>query len=230
MKKGIWAVVLLTLLLLVNGCDLDRTKMSSSGSEENSEVQQQSSSQSDPSLYETEEESARAPSTHEDQFTITTLNHEWKELSAKVSLSEMIFYGESRGSTNLAGDERVEYSMNIPADWTLQGTVFEDSNKKKVAEIAPVILLKQGEEIQFLDYETIEGQILTKEPISFYKYKGTKIILLMGTEVGKWYPHMYMISDGTYGFTVTIYSRNQIRDEVEERLFDDIVKTFRFRL
>jgi len=164
-KKGIWAIVLLILLLLVNGCDLDLTKMSSGRSEENNEVQQQSSSQSDPSLYETEEESVRAPSTHEDQFTITTLNHEWKELSAKVSLNEMIFYGESRGSTKLAGDERIEYSMHFPADWTLQGTVFQDSNKKKVAEIAPVVLLKQGEEIKFLDYETIEGQYKANSPV-----------------------------------------------------------------
>ncbi len=40
---------------------------------------------------------------------------------------------------------------------------------------------------------------------------------------------MFMISDGTYGFTITIYSHNQIRDEVEEKLFDDVVKTFRFK-
>lgn len=232
MKKLICVILLLSLLLLVNGCNnTNSTEATSKGEEQNTGIQKHPSNQSDTSSKVNQEESPNVIPTNKDQFIITnSVEHgDWKELSAKVSLSEMICDGDSRGSTNLVGDTMIEYSILFPSSWTLKDTVFEDSNDNKVAEIAPVVLLKQGEEAEFLDYKTSEGNILTKESISVTEYKGTKVVLQVGTEVGSWYPHMYMISDGTFGFTITVYSHNLIRDEVEEKLFDDIVKTFRFK-
>jgi hypothetical protein len=140
----------------------------------------------------------------------------------------MIYDGDSRGSTPLEGDKTVEYSLRVPASWILDGTVLTDSNNK-IGEIAPVVLLNPGEEAKFLDYKITEGNVLSKELISVAEYKGTKVILQTGTESGSWYPHIYLISDGTLGFTFTIYSPNQIRNEAEEKLFDGIVQTIRFK-
>jgi len=175
--------------------------------------------------------SISAPPATKDQFLITNSDEDdsLKERSAKAALNEMIYDGDSSGSTNLAGDRMAEYSIRIPSSWTLEGTVFKDSNNNKIAEIAPVVLLKQGEEAEFLDYKTTEGNLLSKESISVAEYKGSKVVLQVDTEVGSWFPHMYRISDGTLGFTLTIYSHNQVRNEVEEKLFDEIVQSFRFK-
>lgn len=156
-------------------------------------------------------------------------DNDWKILSSKDTLYKMIYDGDSRGSTALEGDTTVEYSLRVPASWTLDGTVLTDSNNNKIAEIAPVVLLSQGEEAEFLDYKAIEGKVLSKEPISVAEFKGRKVILQTSTESGTWYPHMYLLSDGMLGFTFTMYSPNQTRDKAEEKLFDRIVQTIRFK-
>lgn len=78
-------------------------------------------------------------------------------------------------------------------------------------------------------YKTSEGNVLSQESISVAERKGTKVILQTDTESGSWYPHMYLISDGTLGFTFTIYSHDQTRNEAEESLFDEIVQTVKFK-
>lgn len=156
-------------------------------------------------------------------------SNDWKVISGKGILNKMSYDGDSRGSTVLEGNKTVEYSLRVPESWILEGTFFTDSNNK-IAEIAPVVLLSPGEEAKFLDYKTDQGIIISKEAISFAEYKGTKVILQTDTESGSWYPHMYLLSDGSLGFTFTIYSHNQIRNETEEKRYDEIVQTVKFRL
>ncbi len=151
MTKKICVIILLSSLMLVNGCNFNSTETTSKGEEKNSAIQQQSSNQSEPSSQVNQQEFLNELSTNKDQFIVNNSDKDngWKELTAKVSLNEMIYDGDSRGSTNLAGDRMVEYSIHFPATWTLSNTVFEDSNNNKVAEIAPVVLLKQRRKQSF---------------------------------------------------------------------------------
>jgi hypothetical protein len=197
--KRIFIAVLIFIVIVFSGCSLNSNESTSKGEEQSNGV-----------------------------TTDSPGNNDWKVLSNKDTLYKMIYGGEGRGSTPLEGDKTVEYSLRVPASWSLDGTVLSDSKNNKIAEIAPVVLLNPGEEAKFLDYKTKEGNLISKESISVAEYKGTKVILQTDMETGSWYPHIYLLSDGELGFTFIIYSKNQNRNKAEEKLFDGIAQTIKF--
>jgi hypothetical protein len=154
----------------------------------------------------------------------------WKTLHAAVSLMRL---GEENSyqapsADDVDKDKKLKYSIDFPGDWTLEYTVFYDIDNKKVAELPPAILLKPGQEAAFLDYKVATDfgeELISREGIQFNSYKGGKTVTKIPTESGSWYPHIYRISDGTYGCTINLYSK-EINKEDQE-LFDRIVNTFR---
>lgn len=229
--KVVRTIILLLLIFLVNGCtNLNNTESISDGTEPNKIHQE---SQLD-SSNETQEVPDTSLNSNEDKFVVVDSDRidGWKKLTANVSLYEMTYYGDRRGSTQIEGNKTIEYSIHFPGSWALSDTVFVDSNNNKVAEITPVVLFKPGEETEYLDYqipsEEANIKLLLKESIS-NEYEGTKLVLQVDTGYGVWYPHQYILSNGTHGFTIMRYSYSPIADEEEEKLFEEIVHSFRFK-
>lgn len=177
--------------------------------------------------------SLESPSNNKERYVISHPKIEaWKELEAKVLLNEMTYYRDQRVLSQMVGDRMVEYSIQFPDSWTLNYTVFnEGANQRKTAELFPVFSLELESESEILDFiipeEYTETELLSKEMVTFGEYKGFKIILKV-TTTETWYPHTYYLTDGTYVFGIALYSYSEKRDEIEQKLFDDIVSTFRF--
>lgn len=156
----------------------------------------------------------------------------WEELKAIVFLNEMTYYRDYNVLSQMDGDRMVEYSIQFPDSWTLNYTVFnEDIDKKKVGELLPVFLLESNDESEFLKFkipeEYTENELISEELVTFGEYSGFRIILEV-TNSETWYPHTYYLTDGKYVFGISLYSYSETRDKAEQKLFDDIVSTFRF--
>lgn len=155
----------------------------------------------------------------------------WKTLQADALLNQL---GEDSSSiipleTNETQNMTIKYSIDYPESWTLDSSVFHDADNKKIAEIVPAVLLKPEQESVYLDYQPMTDfgeELVSKEAFQLKSYKGMKIVTKIPTEAGIWYPHMYRISDGTYGFSISFYSVKPDKDDQE--LFDKIMSTFSF--
>ena len=178
--------------------------------------------------------SLESPSNNEERYIISHSNIDaWKELEAKVFLNELTYHRDYRVLSKIEDDRMVEYSIQFPDSWTLNYTVFnEGADQKKTAELFPVFLLEPEDESEILDFkipeEYTEIELVAKEMVTFGEYKGFKIILKV-TTTETWYPHTYYLTDGIYVFGISLYSYSEKRDEAEQKLFDDIVSTFRFK-
>lgn len=149
----------------------------------------------------------------------------WKKLEARVPLSELNEFG----SQPLEGSEDFEFSLHFPDSWTMSYTVFYDENNQKIAEIPPAVLLKSGQEAEFLTYnpsEVSDEELLTKAVFPVSSYKGSRTVTRIATEMGSWYSYVYRITDGTYGFSMVLYS--ETFDDESQELFDRIASTVRF--
>ncbi len=153
----------------------------------------------------------------------------WKELKATVYLSEMeADQGISYSSLPDAGT--VEFLLHFPDSWSFnQSSVFYDKENHKAAELAPVALSTADIDELFQDYQPLEGELLQKDSFTVNEYKCLRLIEkvpVMNGDKPFWYPHIYLISDGTHIFTIFFYS-NEI-NESDQMLFDEIVSSFRF--
>ncbi len=147
----------------------------------------------------------------------------WKRLQARVSLSELTEYG----SNPINDNNKYSFSIHFPGSWTIGSSVLYDANNKKVAEIPPVILLNSGQESVFLDYKPaidFGEELISKEESQINSYPVSKTITRMPTESYSWYPHIYRLIDGSFGFSIYFYSE-EINEE-DQSLFDQIVNTF----
>ncbi len=149
----------------------------------------------------------------------------WKKLQARGSLSELA----ENGSHPINDNSKFGFSIHFPGNWTLNSSVLYDANNKKVAEIPPVILLKSGQELEFLDYQPaidFSEELISKEEIEINSCQGSKTIIKIPTESGIWYPHIYRLIAENYGFTIHLYSE-EINKE-DQALFDRIINTINF--
>lgn len=218
--KRIQLIILSAFLLLVmNGCGNGVADVSY---ESTSEQVPASAKQENPGT-------AQDPGSSEinDGFAITESDQipGWKKLEAKVPLSELTEFG----SQPLEDSEEFEFSFHFPGDWAMSHTVFYDENNQKIAEIPPVVLLKPGQETEFLTYnpsEVSDEELLTKADFPVSSYMGSRAVTRVATERDNWYPHIYRITDGTYGFSVVLYSGTL--DDKSQALFDRIASTVRF--
>jgi len=150
----------------------------------------------------------------------------WKKLEARVPLSELSEYG----SQPLQNSEEFEFSFHFPGSWTMSYTIFYDENNQKIAEIPPAVLLKSGQESEYLTYNpsiVSDEELLTKAEFPVGSYKGSKTVTKIPTELGIWYPHIYRITDGIYGFSIVFYS--ETINEEDQALFDRIAGTLQFK-
>ncbi|KUO59261.1 MAG: hypothetical protein APF84_10030 [Gracilibacter sp. BRH_c7a] len=168
----------------------------------------------------------------EEQYVITNSDKidGWQELKTKVFLNEMTYYGDQKVLSQIDEDKMIGYSINFPDSWTLNNTVLK-ANQKKIAELIPIFLLELNEDSEFLDFiipeEYTENELVSKEMITIGGYRGYKIVLEV-TNYETWYPHTYYLTDGNYVFGISLYSYSPKEDSVEQKLFDDIVSSFRF--
>ncbi len=146
---------------------------------------------------------------------------DWKKLKARVSISELT----DHGSRPLNDEKRCGFSIHFPGSWTLDSSVLYNAENKKVAEIPPVVLLKTGQEAEFLDYKPVmEEELISHQVFNTKSCRGSKTITKIATESGSWYPHIYRLIDENYGFTMVLYSGGlNVEDET---LYDRIVDTF----
>lgn len=150
----------------------------------------------------------------------------WKSLEQRVTLSELTEYG----SQAIDNSQEIGFSILLPGSWTIDSGVFYDDKNRKVAEIPPSVILKPGQEKEFLDYQpaSMQGEeLVSTETIQINSYSGVKVITSIPTEIGVWYPHIYRISDGEYGFTMVFYSEEL--NQEDQDLFDRIINTFSFK-
>lgn len=149
----------------------------------------------------------------------------WKKLKTRVSLSELT----EHGSQPIDDNNEMGYTIHFPGSWTISSSVFTDGNNKKVAEIPPMVLLKSGQEPEFLDYKPStnhDEELISKEEIQINSCQGSKTITKIPTESGIWYPHIYRLSNGTHGFTISFYS--EVINKDDQELFDRVASTFNF--
>ena len=147
----------------------------------------------------------------------------WKRLNAIVALYELA----EDGFGPLQDSRWCSFSIHFPAAWTLDGSVLYDADQKKVGEIPPAVLLQPGQEAQFLNYQPVlDEEIISHDTLNTKTSLGSRTVTRISTEDDMWYPHIYRLIDETYGFTITLYSREL--NTPDQILYDQIVDTFSF--
>lgn len=148
----------------------------------------------------------------------------FKKLNAAVALNEPT----DHGSTPLENETLVCYSLHFPEDWTLEGSVFYNGKNEKIAELPPAVYIDSPEsESAYLDYKPVEDieTLIEKGEIKNSQYKATRAVIAVDTEAGRWYPHIYRLSNGKAGFSINFYSAETGQNQ---ELFDKIIGTFKF--
>lgn len=216
-RKIIGILILGIILFIISGCQIvkpgpDKTPQS--------QVTDQPEEQKDPAKENDNQES--------DEIGIIEVDDtaSWNILEERVSLSELT----EHGSQPIENSQQIGFSIRFPVSWTIKSGVFYDDNNKKVAEMPPSVILKPGQEKEFLDYQpaTEQGEeLISIQTIQINAYSGVNIITRIPTEAGIWYPHIYRISDGEHGFTMVFYSEEL--NKADQELFDRIINTFSFQ-
>jgi len=233
LKKSLGLIILLSSLILVTGCNFNDEATVSIKDPQSTEKQSESTMPIAQEETSDEQDAVEGIGELSDKFAVKNLDDEWNELRAKVALSELIYYGDRIGSSIIEGNGTVEYSIRFPREWRLEDTIFYDKDNRKIAELSPVVLLKQDEEQSFLEVnipkeESSNVVLLAKEGISFNNYKGTKAVMQINTDT-TWCIYSYSITDRQYGITFTGYSYTSRPDKAEEQLFDKLIESFRFQ-
>ncbi|MEQ8201038.1 MAG: serine hydrolase domain-containing protein [Syntrophomonadaceae bacterium] len=145
----------------------------------------------------------------------------WKKLNARVAVNEWA----RDGSQPLNDDRRCGFSIHFPGSWTLNSAVFYDADHHKVGELPPPVVLKSGQEAEFLDSSPVpDEELISHQVFNTKTCRGSKTITKIATESGSWYPHKYRLIDGSYGFSIFLYSR--ALNSEDEILYDQVVNTF----
>jgi hypothetical protein len=212
-RKIISLLILGIILIIASGCQITKP-----GSDSNPEEP--------PAIHQPEGEKLSQPENDDQKGDEGDEMEGWSKLEERVALSELTEYGSQPLDNNI----KIGFSISVPENWTRNSGVFYDEQDKKVAEIPPVVLLKAGEESEFLDYQPAREQdeeLISRENIKNNSYSGVKVLSRIPTELGIWYPHIYRLSDGEHGFTMIFYSQEP--NEEDQELFDRIINSFSFQ-
>ena len=229
--KSLILLMICVFICFAAGCKKDGISKAVSNGKQQQKTEP-SPKPTEPSSYDNENKPSGTAQTEKENFEIVKSEKikGWKELKAKTFLLRLGEDSSSKVQPSVDDDQKdrmLKYTIDFPDNWTLNSTVFEDSNHKKVAEIPPAVLLKPEQESIFLNYEPAVDfgeELVSKETVKISSYSGAKIVTKISTESGSWYPHIYLITDGTYGYSIFLYSK-QINSEDQE-LFDKIAATF----
>ncbi len=216
-RKIIGILIFVIILLSISGCQIGQP---GPGKTPQSQATDQLEEQKDPAKENDNQDS--------DEIGIIELDDtvSWNILEERVSLSELT----KHGSQPIENSQEIGFSIRFPRSWTINSGVFYDDKNKKVAEVPPSVILKPGQEKDFLDYQpaTEQGEeLISSETIQINDYSGVKVITRIPTEAGIWYPHIYRLSDDEYGFTMVFYSEEL--NKADQELFDRIINTFSFQ-
>ncbi len=128
------------------------------------------------------------------------------------------------------------FSIEYPAYWTLDGSVFYDADEKKIAEFSPgLVILKNGQEcfdvfVGESDYGNIA--FVSEKEITIGRFNGVlrivKVIYEGGSPdwSGTWYPNEYCLSDGNMAFVMSFFEYELNTGDRE--LFEEILSSLRF--
>lgn len=222
-RRSITVVFISLMLFVMSGCaDLDVSGVSEISKDSVLEEPQVPDKPENPDIAADTIETAE---TDKSKITESDKIPGWKKLNARVPLSELT----ENGAHPIEDSEEFEFSLHFPGSWTMSYTVFYDDNNHKVAEIPPAVLLEPGQESEFLSYNpsvVSDEELLTKAEFPVGAYKGSKTVTKIPTESGSWHPHIYRITNNTYGFSIFLYS--ETINEEDQALFDRIVSTVSF--
>lgn len=134
--------------------------------------------------------------------TKATINEGWKKFSSDI----LAFSTDDWGIYLPAGNFSIEY----PSNWTLNGTVFFNSDDKKVAEFSPgIVALKSGQKC--FDSSSSEGpkaELISKTDVTIGELQGVLKIEkqdLDSPTTEHWYSNSYCLASDEEAFVMSFY-------------------------
>jgi hypothetical protein len=126
--------------------------------------------------------------------------------------------------------EIINYQLQYPSDWNLDGSVFEDKNGNKVAEFLPGAIVLSNNQKCFDNYNfTDRMRLISKENMVLNEFKGSHLVTEVQTEPpgpGIWYPNIYCLQMNDKAFVMAFYEYTKIPKN--GTLFNQILSTFKF--
>ena len=150
------------------------------------------------------------------------INKGWKKF---ISNGKFVFSTDDWQSYSSKNDN-ASFSIEYPADWNLGGSVFYDSNGKKIAEFLPgLVVLQPGQKCFDANgkNETNGSELISQTNITIDKLHGA---LRIENWAGYWYPNIYCLSDYRNAFVMSFYEDKLNSDK--RKLFGKIISTLRF--
>jgi hypothetical protein len=151
----------------------------------------------------------------------------WKNLLVKntdVFVTDSWFaYNKSKNTGS--------FSIAVPDNWQLKGSVFHDKNNKKVAELSPgLVYLNPNQKCFDRGWSNEYGvsEFISLEDIKIGSLVGKLLIERSeawdGTINNKyWYPYFYCLSNSNTAFTITFYEWNL--DMANKKFHMNVLKT-----
>ncbi|MFA5933698.1 MAG: hypothetical protein WC795_00530 [Candidatus Paceibacterota bacterium] len=126
-----------------------------------------------------------------------------------------------------------EFSIALPNDWKLEGSVFTNNNDQKVAEFSPgLVQLKNNQSCFDVEWSNEDGEseMISLNDIEIGSLKGKLLV----EKAPAWeesankylYPYFYCLSNGHNAFVMTFYEWNLELTDTE--LHNKILSTLRF--
>lgn len=133
------------------------------------------------------------------------------------------------GYTALSGNDKKtvpSVSFEYPRSWVLEGTVFNDGDGNKIAELLPGrVVLQSGQHCFDTAFKRGEGldTFISQNPFSVGENKGVKRIFKISED---WYPNSYCVEGGGVAFEISFYENTP--NSPQRELFDKIISTVTF--
>jgi len=147
-------------------------------------------------------------------------------------------------TTNTTRSTLEGFTIQLPQTWSTQGSVFMDSNNKKIGEYSPGKVTLIDSNVTCNEYlkRVVKGGdvIYTQETnLSFVSagaiksveqkvvtINGTTWYLLVASTLGSLYPHIYCTQDNQKLFLITFYENSLPAENTQ--IIQQILSTFRF--
>ncbi len=134
------------------------------------------------------------------------------------------------GFEDLTPAEKIMYSITLPEAWTNDNTVFS-LNGVKVAEVAPVVKLKDGQKLpeKFISSTDIYGETIKTSEIKVGDMNGKLRVYkqIPDDNPKPWYAYTYFLQRGDKVFVMTFYTFNN--SSTDAALYEKILSTLYFK-
>lgn len=160
-----------------------------------------------------------------------TINEGWK----KFISDEKLVFSTNDWQSYTPESHSSSFSIEYPADWSLENSVLIDSDNKKVAEFLPgFVILKSGQKCfdKVGSDESGRSELISQTNITIDQLQGAlrieKVLYEGGSPnwTGYWYPNIYCLSEGNQAFVMSFYE-DQLNSNSRE-LFTKSISTLKF--